>query len=117
MGIARDQLRLLLNRKFYNPGFFDRHLPDPFHAIYEEDTKIPNVYFEDVVTFFVTSDVAKTTGLSVNDVYYHYDLPMYTKLKEIIRNDNKEKAKMTEKLNKEMQHRQDELLNSSKNSS
>lgn len=78
--------------------------------IIEDNRKIEDDIFEDVIEFCLSAEVPKLLGLNPVDILTNFDFPAYNKLKEIVFKHAETRAKAFDKSKSELEKRQKDLL-------
>lgn len=98
-----------MNYRFYNSEHYADGHRRPMLVEFEENRQIRDDLLQDVIQFCLSSDVVKTTGLSLADLM-QLDLHTYTTIKEAVRKENEEKARILEEQQRKTEQRQQALL-------
>lgn len=108
-GLSRYQMIREMNYRFYNHDYYKDGHHRPMLVEYEKNREIRDDLLQDVIQFCLSSDVCKTTGLTLQDLM-NMDLHTYTQIKEAVRKENEEKSKYLEQQQKKTEERQNNLL-------
>jgi hypothetical protein len=104
-----DWLIKRFNDRYFNKAFYSSNPSDPFTLVQEDNRIIEDSYLDDVVDFFISTDVHSRLGLSVLDVMTSFDLPTYVALKNRMQKFAELKNKVQEDADREIQKRKQQL--------
>lgn len=77
---------------------------------FDKDRPLGTYLEDDVLEFCLHSEVHKYLGLSFTDLM-QLDLPTYTKIKELINQENIRRSDQMDRMKKETKQRSDKILN------
>lgn len=98
------------NSEFFNPGFYKDRVPTSRNFLgieYETNKENGNAIYEDVLRFFMSTDVHNLTGLSVADVL-EMDYMSYDILKSIYAEIDEPRKRMINNIQNQMQQKGDD---------
>lgn len=99
----------LHNCRFYNKEFYSTHPLSPIMLDVEDNRKISNVLFEDVLNFCLATDVCKSLGLSMKELL-SMDLASYSTIKQAVIKNNEERSAILAKADRESKENQRKIL-------
>lgn len=108
--IAAYQLIRLFNMKFFNPDHYSSHQTSPMLLDYETNRAEANFISEDVMDFCLKSDIYRTLGLTYVDIMNHFDMADYARLKEQLDKYNREKEAIADRLRREAEVKERDML-------
>ena len=102
--IAKHHIRRAFNSTFFNKEFYTKPRPRGLGLVFEDNRKIRDPYFDDVLNLCIHTDVCKQTGLSLVDLM-HLDYPTYTQIRDRLTKDKQEKIRQIEKTQQQFEDR------------
>lgn len=110
-GITRFKIVSDYNTWFLNQAWFRKHPKHVFGLMYEGNREFDNYLEEDVLSMCLHTDIVKQLGMSFIELM-KLDYATYSRIRDVVYKEVKRKHEQTQKLQKETESKQQEIIGS-----